>query len=597
MAVLPRNNSTIHPRHSGAPHGARSVEQRAVPGGRPRVPAAAPVRAAAKDGAKARVTAKASARAKRAATAVRSRDPGPVPHLRLLAVIDVGSAALRMAIGEAREGHPIRRLETLAAPVAIGLDTLSRGRIQSITADAVIRTLRDFFVVLDGYGLRPPDCRAVATTAVRDARNRDVFLDQVEKACGLRIEVIEAIEELRLNYQLVRRTLGPRFDRGRRMLLTLGSGGTQIVVQHDGMVVFEETLHYGMLKLQKLTDGRWPQVTAAQGFLGKVVRSVNRLQGLTGVTSLLVINTEFHQLVSQLARPRQTEAGLVLTRKKLQALHGELSRLDMDGVLKRTSLDYATVDKGLMALEEVVAFTEATSARSVTVPSVSMLDSLLLDARLTSEQSVGQDLVQQIEYAAMALGRKYRYDEAHDLHVRKLALQLFDGLEPLTHLSTHARLMLSVAAILHDIGYYVSPRDHEQHSRYLISSSQIMGFSQEQLARIGLVAGYHKRPQRSLTDPALASLPAASRVEVLKLSALLRLAEGLDPDHRQLVQLLRARIEPGSVKLLAETRSTSRDGFAIIADSFAEKADFFEEIFGIKPTLTEVLGEMGARRS
>ena len=509
--------------------------------------------------------------------------------IRLLAVIDVGSAALRMAIGEARPGAPVRRLETLEAPVAIGLDTLSQGRIQSVTTEAAIRTFRDFFMVLDGYGISPESCRAVATTAVRDARNRDVFLDRVEKACGLRIQVIEAIEELRLNYQLVRRTLGSRFDSGWTMLLSLGSGGTQVVVQRDGMIVFEETLNFGMLKLQELTHGRWPQVAAVRGFLGKVVGAVNRLQDLSGVTSMMVINSEVHQLLARLARVERTDAGLELTSRSLKALHRTLGRLELDEVMERSGLDYATVDRGLVALEELFAFTGPTRARSIIVPSISMLDSLLLDAALQGEQRGEEDLAQQIEYAAMALGRRYHHDEAHDLMVRKLAMELFDGLQRLTNLTPRSRLLLSVAAILHDIGYYVSPRGHERHSRYLISSSEIMGFTRSEVRRIGLVAGYHKRPMGALTDPELDNLPAAERVEVLKLAALLRLAESLDPDHQQRVASVTTRLQPDRLHMLAETRFGDRDDFTIIASSFHHKSDLFEEIFGISPTLTEVL--------
>ncbi len=509
--------------------------------------------------------------------------------IRLLAVIDVGSAALRMAIGEAHPDGPMRRLETLEAPVAIGLDTLSQGRIQSVTTEEVIRTFQDFFVVLGGYGIAPEACTAVATTAVRDARNRDVFLDRVEKTCGLRIKVIEAMEELRLNYQLVRRTLGPRFERGRHMLLSLGSGGTQVVVQHDGMILFEETLHFGMLKLQGLSQGRWPHGAAVRGFLGKVVGAVNRLHDLDAVASVVVINSEMHQLVDRLARVRRTDAGLQMTRRSLEILHRKLWGMELDEVIKEPGLDYAAADKGLVALEELYAFCEVTAARTILVPSISMLDSLLLDAHHHDAERREEGLVKQVEYAAMALGRRYHYDEAHELQVRKLALQLFDGLQPLTNLSARSRLMLSVAAILHDIGYYVSPRGHERHSRYLISSSEIMGFTRDELQRIGFIAGYHKRPMRALSDPELAALPAAERVEVLKLASLLRLAEALDPDHQQRVDRVTARISSANLRLLVETRFGDRDDFTIIADSFRRKADLFEEIFGIKPTLSEVL--------
>lgn len=504
-------------------------------------------------------------------------------------MIDVGSTALRLAVGEHTPNGQLNRLETLEAPVAIGRDTLAHGRIRAVTAEEAVRTFRDFFVVLQGYGITPAQCRAVATTAVRDARNREVFLDRVHQVCGLRIEVIEAIDELRLNYQLVRRTQGPAFDRGTRMLLSMGAGGTQIVIQNGGAIVFEETLHFGMLKLLELSEGRWPEVLPTKAFLAKVVRSVGRVQDLRGVTGLVVICSEVHQLVTQLDSALARRAGLTMRLAELKAFDDRVAAMSKDDLVRGTTLDHDKVEKGVVALAQLRAFADATSARQIVIPSVSMLDSLLLDTALMGEDAAGEDLEQLVHGAAAALGRKYRHDEAHGQQVCRLALQLFDGLSTLVALAPRSRLLLAAAAILHDVGYFISPRGHERHSHYLISSGEVMGLSKREQRLVALVALYHRQVQAFSHDPRLDALRPEEVVELLKLAALLRLAEALDQDHQQRVARVSCRLEPERLRVLAETRYADREEFAVISDAFARKADLFEEVFGIRPTLREVL--------
>jgi exopolyphosphatase / guanosine-5'-triphosphate,3'-diphosphate pyrophosphatase len=537
-----------------------------------------------------------------ARNARRTVDPAPptarAPGYSLLAVIDVGSRSLRLAIGEAAPGRPLRRLETLEAPVAIGVDTFSKGRISAATTEAVVKTLADFLLVLESFRIPRADCRIVATTAVRDARNRDVFLDRVEQECGLRIEVIEPIEETRLVHQLVRHLLGPRFEEGASMLLSLGAGGTQLIVQEDGEIVLGETQHFGMLQLREARPSEREAAAAARTFLSKVVRSIRRVHDLSRVTSLVVICKELFHLLETAAAVELTGAGLEVGLDELVRLRSELSTSTTDQLVSRTGLDYPTAEMGRMALEEMLAFAVVTSATAVTVPSASMLDSLLLDASLVLEdpprpvaagapRGLGT-LAQQIESAALALGRKYRFDEDHSINVRALALELFDGLRSLTHLREASRLRLGVAALLHDIGYFVSHEAHETHGSYLIAHSEILGLSRPERERIAHIARRHRRQMGGGHDD-LAMLPAPERMEILKLAAILRLADALDDDHRQRVHRVRVRLGSDVLRVFAETRGGAKEDFTTVAQTFAEKADLFEEVFGLDPVLSEVL--------
>jgi exopolyphosphatase / guanosine-5'-triphosphate,3'-diphosphate pyrophosphatase len=307
---------------------------------------------------------------------------------------------------------------------------------------------------------------------------------------------------------------------------------------------------------------------------------------------LIVINKELFLLLDALVQPERAEAGLELVNKELLKLHATLERLSTDEVHHLVGLDYATVEMGRMALEEVKIFCSFTSAKTVTVPSSSMLDSLLLDVKVKLESTAATDLIaRQIELAACALGRKYHFDEAHALHVWQLSRQLFDGLQEITHLPERARLLLGVAALLHDIGYYISFHSHERHSAYLITASEIMGLGPQDLERVAIVARYHRRDYGDMKSPELSHFPPAVRVELLKMSALLRLADALDDDNEQRVVQVRSELSGELLRLYAQTRSGDREAFASIMQSFKTKANLFEEIFGIEPILIEVLSQ------
>lgn len=508
----------------------------------------------------------------------------------LLAAVDIGSRALRLAVGEVVAGQPVKRLESASVPVAVGADTFSRGGIRAATTEEVVRTLKDFAQLLAAYGLGPADCRATATTAVRDARNREVFLDRVGSRTGFRVEVIEAIEETRLVHQLVRHLLGASFDRGHVMLLALGAGGTHVIVQREGRVRLAETLHFGLLRLAQGTTGEPALRRGARRFLDKVVRSIDRLHGLQQVDWVVVVNSELYRVAAALGQARPIAAGLRLTRAALRRLAQRVMQSTTRELADEVDLDPAAAELARLAFAELEAFCQATRATHVVLPASSMLDSLLLDARLRSEAQGG--LVEQheaSEAAAWAVARRYRADEEHSAKVRQLALELFDGLQPLLGLGARARLLLSVAAIMHEVGLFVSTHAHGQHSAYLIANSEIMGLTAEELQRVALLARHHRRADRSMAQLELGALPAAQRVELIKLISVLRLADALDADEQQRVARVAVEVTGEELRVRAATHGDDHEAFADLLRVFQDKGELFHEVFGLLPRLTEVL--------
>ena len=270
---------------------------------------------------------------------------------------------------------------------------------------------------------------------------------------------------------------------------------------------------------------------------------------------------------------------MTVTRAELVRVFREVARLAPDDLAGRYDLSHGEAERGRVALVELKAFLEITQARRIAFPEAAMLDGMILDAAGASEAAArtGEPpLWRQIDSAALALGRKYRFDERHARHVQTLALELFDGLRDVCGLDRESRLYLSVAALLHDIGTFVSDQGHHRHSAYLIRSSEILGLSQADLDAIALVARSHRKAVAP-SGPDLAVLPPTRRVEVIKLAALLRIADALDREHLTKVREVQCRIEKGRVTLAARG-----DGdLALSLWTASRKADLFEEVFEI----------------
>jgi len=181
----------------------------------------------------------------------------------------------------------------------------------------------------------------------------------------------------------------------------------------------------------------------------------------------------------------------------------------------------------------------------------------------------------------VALGRRYLFDEAHAMHVARLAGSLFDQLRETHGLDAADRRMLLAAAVLHDVGAYISRRRHHKHSLYLISQSELPGFAPGEIWQVANVARYHRKGEPTTDHDSFQRLSAAERERVVKMSGLLRIADALDREHLQAVASVRARVRRGELVLEAE----SSGDLLLERWALREKAGLFGKTFGVEVRL------------
>jgi exopolyphosphatase/guanosine-5'-triphosphate,3'-diphosphate pyrophosphatase len=224
-----------------------------------------------------------------------------------------------------------------------------------------------------------------------------------------------------------------------------------------------------------------------------------------------------------------------------------------------------------------------TEAQQVIITDANIRAGILQDLTPAETGKRLKKLANQILSAARSLGRKYQYDENHAERVRELAELIFDEVKGEQRLTDTHRLYLQVAALLHDIGLFISPRAHHKHSHYLIASSELFGLRQRELEIIGNIARYHRRALPQRTHSSFVSLERDERVVVSKLAAILRVANALDKGHLQKVTDLQLLREGDQLVLVAQNVSD----LTMERVALASRSELFGEVFGKRIVLRE----------
>jgi exopolyphosphatase / guanosine-5'-triphosphate,3'-diphosphate pyrophosphatase len=514
--------------------------------------------------------------------------PPPAETPRPIAVVDMGASAIRLVVAEAPPNQPLRILEEVSRGVLLGKDTFTHGRLSSPTIEATLKALEGFRRLMDTYGVLR--YRAVATSAVREASNSDAFLDRVRLRTGLDVEVIDGSEENRLTYIAVREQLRdhPARDEGEALLVEVGGGSADISFLRKGQPIQSGTYPLGSIRMRQ-TLASW-QGSHDQGarllvrHIHNVVDDIRREMPLREASHFIAVGADVRFAAARILGDDAPKDGVpVVTREAFTAFCDEVVAFDIDQILERYRLSQSeaeTLVPALLAYRELLL---ETVAEQVTVPDASLRLGLLLDLSREGDGQDVEDLRRQVLASASALGEKYRFDAPHARKVAEIAVRLFDELRGEHGLSDRHRLLLEVAALLHDIGNYVNIRGHHKHTWYLLSGSDIFGLSQDDMAVVANVARYHRRAVPSKSHLPYMALDRDARIDVNKLSAILRLANALDADHLQKVKDVRLTSEDGNWVLDVEgAGDLTMERLASLA-----RADYLIEVFGRKVTFRE----------
>ncbi|MCX7590376.1 MAG: Ppx/GppA family phosphatase, partial [Kiritimatiellae bacterium] len=511
---------------------------------------------------------------------------------RTVAVVELGTTSVRMVVAQAKGSDEFEVLTSLQQPVTLGRDTFTKGTIDLETTERCVEALRQFQNVMKEYGIRGTSgVRAVATSAVREARNRQMFLDRILVATGMDVEILDEPEVSRFTYLGVLPTImaDHALRHGEVLILEVGGGSTEALYIRDGKVVHSHIFRLGSLRLREIMGdysappGRQRAHLKTHVDLG--VRQILDTIPLAKETSLLALGGDARLAAAILGAGLPAGPGSAkITVTALGNLTDEILGLSVDEVVRRYHASYPDAETFGPALLCYHSLARALKLRSINVGGATLRDGILRE-ELT--RSWSDDFVKQIISSAVEVGRKYNFDRRHAENVVAVARFLFEHLRHEHGLDKHDELLLVVAAYLHDIGMFVSTRSHHKHSMYLILNSDIFGLGARDLLLTALVARYHRRAAPDPAHEFYGSLDRTGRVTVAKLASILRIADALDRRHGSAPYRLRLSFQPGRLVIGVEgCTDVGLEQFALM-----EKGPLFKQVYGMDVMLRPIPGE------
>jgi len=453
----------------------------------------------------------------------------------IVAAIDVGSNAIRLLIADvnAEGGH--ETIHSTREPVRLGQDVFTKGVISGHTIERTLQTFTDFRKKLDQHSVQ--HVKAVGTSALREATNRDSLLKLVAQNTGIEVSIIGGEEEARLIHLAAKETVNLKNKLA--LLVDIGGGSVEVVLADDSAVLCTESYAMGSVRLLKILDQKAGEerfnqlvteyVDATQRRLEQEIgnQKIDVCVGMGG--SIESIGELRKELYNKNSSAKVTVDELKSLVKKLRGMTFEERIQDL-----RLRPDRADVIvPAAIVLQKIV---QQAGVDEVIIPGIGLKDGVLLE--LVSEVRDHDKRLrgEQVLESARRLGKKYAFDEPHGTTVAKLAVQIFDQTKAVHELDVESRLLLEVAAFLHDIGHYVNVANHHKHTQYLLQSSPLIGLTQLQMNVVSNVARYHRKSPPKLQHQPYQDLAPKHRLTISKLAAILRLADALDHEHASTVQ-------------------------------------------------------------
>ncbi|HVG21588.1 MAG TPA: Ppx/GppA phosphatase family protein [Blastocatellia bacterium] len=536
-----------------------------------------------------------------------------------IAAIDIGSNSIHLVIVRAVQGQHMQIIDREKEMVRLGSGTLREHILSRETIDRAITTLQRFKKMAEAN--RAELIIATATSAVRESHNAEEFIEQVRKEVGLDVHLLPGVEEARLIALAVSEVTD--FNDRRALIIDIGGGSTEFIITGGGGPELLLSVRVGAVRLTEKfistdpisNDERARLVANIRADLTRVVWEVKKV-GFDFVigTSGTVLNMVNAIVQAEAASGAVGAADFepfseTVTLDQIKRMNRRLMRLPLRDRSRVPGLEKGRADiiiGGGILLETILAELKVEEIISC---DWSLREGVILDylrnrmreARVKNggEQSpphsaggekflfwTADDSTLDVRSrSVLSVARRYDYDVLHSHHVARLATRIFDDARDLHGLGEDERKLLQYAALLHDIGYHIAHNNHHRHGLYLIKNSEMPGFTGSEIATLSTLVRYHRgsmpkksRDSRSRKEHEdFYSLERAERSTLLRLAAILQIADGLDRSHRQEVSDVGCQLQGASVTFTVEC-----EGECDLEMWSAErKASWFKELFQV----------------
>ena len=504
------------------------------------------------------------------------------------AAIDIGSYDLEMKIFEMSGKGGMKQVDDIRYRLDLGSDTYAEGKVSYEAVNELCGILKEFQNIMRSY--KVSDYKAYGTSAVRETKNTKILLDQIRQRTGIRIDVLSNSEQRFMDYKsIASRTedFDKIMEKG-TAIVDIGGGSIQISLFEKGSLISTQNMRLGVLRLQERLTHLDAASSKVEGLIDEIATaqlSVFKKMYLKDcrIENIIVVD-DYLSVILQNPAITGERPGMIDADQYMSFLESVQSRtlLEIAGTLNIPRENALLLFISAVLVKRIVKMMDASH---LWVPGVTLCDGIAYEyAEQHKIFKVEHDFERDILSSAENISKRYMGSKKRGETLERIALTIFDSMKRIHGLGKRERLLLQLAARLHDCGKYISMVNLGECSYNIIMSTEIIGLSHKEREIVANVVKYNHLPfvyyynadGRSLLDE-------DAYLVVAKLTALLRVANGLDRSHKQKFKDVKTVVKDGQLVIQVDTAAD----ITLERGLFTRRADFFEEVYSIRPVIRQ----------
>lgn len=497
-------------------------------------------------------------------------------------IIYIGSKAITIKLSECQSDGKINTLEYASFPLSIGKNTFNKKHISYKNLTQICTIINKFKKLIDDYKIET--IKLVATTALREADNRDFIKDQIQLKTGYKLNILSDSEEKSYIYKGIDYVVHNNNLEEKNLLYTyIGTGRVSVALSKNHYIVDYLNLRFGTIKLSQILNDLKTKMKyfseAIENYLASFENMLMQFINKYSINSIIMTGKEISIFQEVLAIDKDCKIFKVTT-KSFYKIYDEFKTTDFTTLSTKYNLTINEIELLTASLAIYSLLIKISDVKYIYGVNFTLEDILLLEnLKKETYKNLNSSFDSSILKIAYNIGKKYKFDKEHAINVTNLALKIYDQTQSIHGLDHRKRLLLQIAGLLHDIGKFVSLKRHYMHSYTMLLATNILGLSPRENAIIAYIARYHS--YKELPIEKKFKLPENDWIIMTKLTSILKIADSLDRSHKQKIQHLQVKHTNEYLELIVDTYKN----LEFEQWSLEKKSKLFKKIFGINTIL------------
>lgn len=503
-----------------------------------------------------------------------------MPKYKIFSAIELGSAAVIMKIAQISRKNGVEIIESVRYNISLGSEVYRCGRISEETAEEICGCLEKCTEIMKGLGAEEYVC--YATTAVREAENKDYFIDRIKIRCNIKVRIISSAEESFLHNKAF--ALGcAEFDeiiaRG-AVIVDVNSGNTQVSYYDCAQLKFSQAMPIGSLRVLELLGDVSSSPIGFSGLLEDYIRT--RVENdkatffKTGGYAYIAMTGSQAGVIKRICGDENGE----VTDRQMEQVYELLKNSHPEEISEKYGISYGEAELLFPTVIIYRMFAANQCGKSIMLQEISTASGMCVEfAEKNGYTHTRHRFTNDIISAARSCAARFNVTESSSRAAEEYAEVIFNSLSRRFGLTKQQLLLLKLAVIFADTGKYINLNGYAMHSCRIVKSNPILGVQKEYLNVVAYAVGML---EGEIEDEEYRYLPLEERVLASKLSAVLRVARAMDVSHKSKLDDLKASVKDGVLRLSADTKSD----ITVEKLAFEDAVPFFKEVFGLKAELT-----------